>query len=206
MLAALNHPNIATIYDVGEVDGRAFLVMELLEGETLEDRRERVGSLPAHEVLSLADRLLDVLGAAHEKGIVHRDIKPENIFLVQRSQGRWGVKVVDFGIAKTPLHPKLTRLKLGETLGSPPFMAPEMIRGDWIRPGATVIDVGINRVPALDPAKAADGKTRLVGDVAFEEARQVAGAVTPVPGGVGPMTITMLLRNTLQAAQEAQGG
>ncbi len=71
---------------------------------------------------------------------------------------------------------------------------PEMVRGDWIKPGATVIDVGINRVPADE------GKTRLVGDVNFAEACAVAGAVTPVPGGVGQMTVACLLANTLQAA------
>jgi methylenetetrahydrofolate dehydrogenase (NADP+)/methenyltetrahydrofolate cyclohydrolase len=70
---------------------------------------------------------------------------------------------------------------------------PEMIRGDWIKPGATVIDVGINRVAG------AGGKSRLVGDVAFAEAAEVAGAITPVPGGVGPMTIACLLHNTLKA-------
>ncbi|GAA4009576.1 bifunctional methylenetetrahydrofolate dehydrogenase/methenyltetrahydrofolate cyclohydrolase FolD [Sphingomonas swuensis] len=77
---------------------------------------------------------------------------------------------------------------------------PEMVRGDWIKPGACVIDVGINRVPANEP-----GKTRLVGDVAFAEATEVAGAITPVPGGVGPMTIAMLLRNTLVAAHRRAG-
>jgi methylenetetrahydrofolate dehydrogenase (NADP+)/methenyltetrahydrofolate cyclohydrolase len=77
---------------------------------------------------------------------------------------------------------------------------PEMIRGDWIKPGATVIDVGINRVPSRDPEKAAEGKTRVVGDVAFEEALQVARRITPVPGGVGPMTIACLLANTYTAA------
>ncbi len=71
---------------------------------------------------------------------------------------------------------------------------PEMVRGDWIKPGATVIDVGINRVPAAE-----EGKTRLVGDVAFAEAATVAGAITPVPGGVGPMTIAILLRNAVEA-------
>jgi len=79
---------------------------------------------------------------------------------------------------------------------------PEMVRGDWIRPGAIVIDVGINRVPDPD---AGDGKTRLVGDVAFAEAREVAGAITPVPGGVGPMTIACLLQNTLTAARQRRG-
>jgi methylenetetrahydrofolate dehydrogenase (NADP+) / methenyltetrahydrofolate cyclohydrolase len=79
---------------------------------------------------------------------------------------------------------------------------PEMIRGDWIKPGATVVDVGMNRIPA--PEKGA-GKTRLVGDVAFTEASRVAGAITPVPGGVGPMTIAMLMANTLAAACRQHG-
>ena len=75
----------------------------------------------------------------------------------------------------------------------------EMVRGDWIKPGATVIDVGINRIPTQD------GKGRLVGDVAYDEAAEVAAAITPVPGGVGPMTIAMLLRNTLVAAHRRAG-
>ena len=77
---------------------------------------------------------------------------------------------------------------------------PEMVRGEWIRPGATVIDVGINRVPGAEP-----GKTRLVGDVHFASASEVAGAITPVPGGVGPMTIAVLLRNALVAAYRNEG-
>ena len=76
---------------------------------------------------------------------------------------------------------------------------PEMVRGDWIKPGAAVIDVGINRIPSED------GKGRLVGDVAYRDAADVAGAITPVPGGVGPMTIAMLLRNTLVAAHRREG-
>jgi len=80
---------------------------------------------------------------------------------------------------------------------------PEMIKGDWIKPGATVIDVGINRVPSRDPVKAAEGKTRVVGDVDFAEAVEVAGRITPVPGGVGPMTIACLLANTYTAACRA---
>jgi len=78
---------------------------------------------------------------------------------------------------------------------------PGLIRGAWLKPGCVVIDVGINRVPANDPDQAAAGKSRIVGDVAFEEARKVAGAITPVPGGVGPMTIACLLLNTLSAAR-----
>ena len=76
---------------------------------------------------------------------------------------------------------------------------PEFVKGDWIKPGAAVIDVGINRVPG------AEGKTKLVGDVAFAEAMKVAGHITPVPGGVGPMTVACLMYNTLQAARRTAG-
>jgi methylenetetrahydrofolate dehydrogenase (NADP+)/methenyltetrahydrofolate cyclohydrolase len=79
---------------------------------------------------------------------------------------------------------------------------PEMVRAGWVKPGATVIDVGINRIPA--PEKG-EGKTRLVGDVAFAEAAEVAEVITPVPGGVGPMTIAMLMANTVIAAHRSAG-
>jgi methylenetetrahydrofolate dehydrogenase (NADP+)/methenyltetrahydrofolate cyclohydrolase len=78
---------------------------------------------------------------------------------------------------------------------------PEMVRGDWIKPGAVVIDVGINRLAPTEEG----GKGKIVGDVAFEEAKAVAGAITPVPGGVGPMTIACLLNNTLIAARRQAG-
>lgn len=79
---------------------------------------------------------------------------------------------------------------------------PQMIKADWVKPGATVIDVGINRIPAPERG---EGKTRLVGDVDFADVAPVAGALTPVPGGVGPMTIAMLMANTLVAAHRSAG-
>ena len=82
---------------------------------------------------------------------------------------------------------------------------PQMIRGDWIKPGAAVIDVGINRVPFDDPVKAAAGRTKVVGDVNFKEASQVAGWITPAPGGVGLMTVAVLLQNTVTAAKRQAG-
>jgi methylenetetrahydrofolate dehydrogenase (NADP+)/methenyltetrahydrofolate cyclohydrolase len=93
----------------------------------------------------------------------------------------------------------LPRLCAGADLVYAAVGKPEMVRGDWIRPGATVIDVGINRLSSPD------GKTRLVGDVAFQEALSVAGAITPVPGGVGQMTVACLLVNTLRAACAIHG-
>lgn len=82
---------------------------------------------------------------------------------------------------------------------------PQMIKGDWIKPGAAVIDVGINRIPFRDPVKAAAGKTKVVGDVAFKGASEVAGWITPVPGGVGLMTVACLLENTVKAAMAIAG-
>jgi serine/threonine-protein kinase len=113
-------------------DGAAFLVMELLEGETLEDRRSRKGGrLAADEVLSLVDQLLDVLAAAHEKGVVHRDLKPENLFFTQEGV----LKVLDFGIARlrdgSADAAGRGATRTGSVMGTPAFMAPEQARARW---------------------------------------------------------------------------
>ncbi len=110
-------------------DSSLYLVTELLDGETLEARRLRFGGqLTESEVLLAADQILDVLVAAHAKGIVHRDIKPENVFLTRTGQ----VKVLDFGIARLrQLSSLSTSTKVGMTLGTPSFMAPEQARGLW---------------------------------------------------------------------------
>ncbi len=114
--------------DVAE-DGSLFLVTELLDGETLEDRRIRFGGrLPEQEVLLIVDQLLDVLVAAHARGIVHRDLKPENVFLTRAGQ----VKVLDFGIARLrELTTTSTATRAGMTLGTPAYMSPEQARGLW---------------------------------------------------------------------------
>jgi eukaryotic-like serine/threonine-protein kinase len=95
----LNHPNICTIFDIGEKDGNSYLVMELLEGETLKERITR-GALSAEDIVTYAREVADALSAAHGKGIVHRDIKPANIFLVKKSGTPAQAKVLDFGLAK----------------------------------------------------------------------------------------------------------
>jgi serine/threonine protein kinase len=152
----LDHENIVTISDFGITqDQRPFYVMELLRGRTLMDRIES-GPMTLEEVVAVSVPVARALAHAHAEGVVHRDVKPENVFLVQRSQGRWGVKVLDFGIAKVTTNPALT--KMGQALGSPMFMAPEACRGDDVDQRADLYSFGVllflmltGRVPYSDP-------------------------------------------------------
>jgi serine/threonine protein kinase len=120
---------VKVIDDDAAEDGSLFLVTELLDGETLEDRRVRFGGkLSEDDVLSVADQLLDVLIAAHAKGVVHRDLKPENIFLTRTGQ----VKVLDFGIARLrEVSTASSATRSGTSMGTPAYMPPEQARGLW---------------------------------------------------------------------------
>jgi serine/threonine-protein kinase len=124
----VGHPAAVSVLDddVTE-DGSAFLVMDLLEGETLDARIRRRGKMDPAEILLVTDVLLDVLAAAHDKGIVHRDVKPDNVFIT--TEGK--VKLLDFGIARltTPGRPRTTQS--GATMGTPAYMPPEQARGHW---------------------------------------------------------------------------
>jgi serine/threonine-protein kinase len=130
VVLSLLHPNIVKTHEWGRLDdGRPYLVMELLAGESLEARLKRMGTLPVEEALSILEPLAGALAAVHGRGIVHRDIKPPNVFLADgRAEGR--VVLLDFGIAKLVAAegPALTSSRA--TVGTIPFMAPEQIRGE----------------------------------------------------------------------------
>ena len=148
-VAALNHPNILALFDIGQNNGSPFLVSELLEGESLRAKLEH-GALPQRRALDYAVQIAQGLAAAHEKGIVHRDLKPENIFLTK--DGR--VKILDFGLAKstaqtgsTAAHSEGMTLTsshtaIGVVMGTASYMAPEQVRGEAADPRTDIFSFG----------------------------------------------------------------
>src|SRR6202047_3768477 len=142
--ATLDHPNICAIYEVGEEDGRSFIVLQYIEGETLATRLKR--HLPdLREALAIATQVADALNEAHGRGIIHRDIKPENIMLTTRNQ----VKVLDFGLAKVVRDSSVmgadtaSMLSIpGMVMGTVPYMSPEQVRGEELDSRSDIFSFG----------------------------------------------------------------
>jgi serine/threonine-protein kinase len=147
--SALNHPNICTVFDIGEQDGDPYLVMELLQGETLRDRiAER--PISVEEIISIARETAEALGAAHSRGVIHRDVKPANIFLVEKPNGSRQAKVLDFGLAKMEggaVGARQNRSSdlttLGATVGTLAYMSPEQARGEVLDSRSDLFSLGV---------------------------------------------------------------
>ncbi|MCC6389397.1 MAG: serine/threonine protein kinase [Bryobacterales bacterium] len=152
-ISALNHPNICTLYDVAEYDGQPFLVMELIEGQSLKQRLAG-GALAADEAVAIATQVCEALEAAHAKGIVHRDIKPANIFITARGP----VKILDFGLAKLRSEPHAVPEAMagsatsasestvtipGRAMGTASYMSPEQARGENVDARSDLFSLGV---------------------------------------------------------------
>jgi hypothetical protein len=137
--AAVKHDHVATIYQVGEEKGVPFLAMELLEGESLEERLKRQGRLPVAEVLRIGREIAEGLAAAHARGLIHRDVKPANVWL-EGPSGR--VKLLDFGLAR-PAADDLHLTQTGMVVGTPAYMAPEQARGEVVDERCDLFSLGV---------------------------------------------------------------
>ena len=160
MARRLAHPNIVSVTDSGVLDdGRYFLVMEALEGETLADRLQRERTLPWRAVVPLLKELLLGLGHAHEHGVVHRDIKPENVFLL-RPDGGPLLKILDFGTAKRypPPPANLNITQRGVTIGSPLYMSPEQAVAGEVSPASDLYSCTVMLFEMLTGAPPFDRK------------------------------------------------
>jgi serine/threonine protein kinase len=157
---SLNHPNVVTVHDSGVDESGPFIAFELLLGETLLDLGRREAPLPPSVVLDIVDETLLGLGSAHACGIVHRDIKPANVFLCVRPDGTTTVKLLDFGVAKTPMRESVTGLtNPGDVVGSFSFMAQEQLFQRELDGRADLYSVGVCMYMLLSGVKPFDAET-----------------------------------------------
>jgi eukaryotic-like serine/threonine-protein kinase len=200
-VAALSHPHIAALHDIGEHEGTHYLVMELLEGETLASRLRR-GALPEKDALRIGAEIADALGAAHAHGIVHRDVKPANVMLT-----RAGVKLLDFGLARLQRKAgspgetatAVTGLDAGVIAGTLPYMAPEQVRGQAFDARTDIFALGAVLYEMLSGRRAFGGGT--AADTMTAILTQDPGELSG-PGLSVPASLERIVRRCLEKDPE----
>jgi serine/threonine protein kinase len=196
-----DHPNVVEVYDLGQEGTASFMVMELLEGESLAARLTRVGRLGAREACEILLPCIEAVAAAHAAGIIHRDLKPANIFLCKAS-GRTAehAKVLDFGISKLMTKPgslDATRTKTGAVMGTPHYMAPEQMRARPIDHRVDVYAFGVTLYELLSGKRPfeAESYAELVIQIAGEPARPLHEVVSDLPAGLEAIVSQAMARN-----------
>ncbi|WP_277984259.1 serine/threonine-protein kinase [Sphingomonas faeni] len=186
---ALNHPNIATIYDVGEAQGVAYIAMELIEGQPLDTLLQEQGRLPYERVLALGQQLASALDYAHKAGVVHRDVKPSNILL--SADGRTA-KLLDFGVARigeidvSGAEGRLARTQVGQMIGTPRYMSPEQALGIPVDRRSDLFSLGVVLYEMVTGKVAFPGMglATLAIQISQERVEPIARSVADCPPGL----------------------
>ena len=212
LLAALDHPNIVTVYSVEEVDGVHFLTMALVEGESLEDRIP-LGGLPVDDLLDIAGRLADGLAAAHEKGITHRDLKPANVMITPEGD----LKVLDFGVAKSEATTggakdaaelaTRTLTEAGKIVGTIPYMSPEQLQGQTVDPRSDIFSLGVVLYEMATGERPFDkaSPVDLASSIVHEDPQPIESSRTDIPRHLGRIVNQCLAKDPGDRFQTARG-
>jgi len=205
--SALGHPSIVAVHDFDRVDGLAYLVMDRLEGETLEDRLKRRGSLPWAEAEPIVLALADALGAAHDAGLLHRDLKPGNVFLARQGESERAM-LLDFGLAKPIDDAASSRITAtGMAVGTPLYMSPEQARGEALDVRtdvyglcAVIYEVVTGAPPFLEPTPAR-AYARLLSEPALPASQL---APQPIPGALDALLARGLAKDPAERPRDVR--
>ena len=206
-IAALSHPNICALHDIGDADGHGFLVMERLEGETLQDRLRR-GPLEIEQIVDYGSALADALDAAHARGLIHRDLKPANIFITTRGV----VKILDFGLAKTvDTDAAVTRevdealTVAGTTLGTVAYMSPEQLRAEPLDVRTDLFSLGLVLYEMATGQRAFEGSTSVVvaAGILHQQPQPPRALRADLPAQLEQILLKMLEKDLARRSQSA---
>jgi len=196
--ARILHPNVAAVFDYGEMDKIVYLVMEFVDGESLSAIIAREGALEPRRAIEIARQIADGLQAAHELGIVHRDLKPDNVIVARTRSGKEVPKVVDFGIAKALSEaPQDALTRSGLVIGTPEYMSPEQLLGDPVDARADIYSLGCIVYQMLTGAQAFAGDTReqMIRRRLHETPPHVRDVDQSLPGRLDTLIVHMLARS-----------